>query len=83
MQAELLAMSTVATVINHFTEEKEKWAALTFAKTSGILTGCVLVSYWPIFPLSLVIVPEVFAKVKSSQFSSRFYSGEWFCIRHF
>ena len=33
--------------------------------------GNVSVSYWPIFS-----VPEVFAKVNSTQISSRFYSGE-------
>ena len=49
-------------------------------KTGGGGGGpMILVSYWPIFPLSLVIVPEVFAKVNSVQFSSPFYSGEWFC----
>ena len=43
---------------------------------SGIVTGDLPVSYWPIFPLSLTTVPEVFAKVNSTQFSSRFESGE-------
>ena len=42
---------------------------------SGIVTGDALVSYWPIFSLSLVTVPEVFAKVNSSQFSSRILRG--------
>ena len=36
-------------------------AKLTFAKASGIVTGDAPVSYWPIFPLSSVTVPEVFA----------------------
>ena len=36
-------------------------AKLTFAKASGIVTGDAPVSYWPIFPLSPVTVPEVFA----------------------
>ena len=40
------------------------------------VTGNVAVSYWPIFSLSSVTVPEVFANVNSSQFSSRFQTGE-------
>ena len=36
-------------------------ANLTFAKASGIVTGDAPVSYWPIFPLSPVTFPEVFA----------------------
>ena len=42
------------------------------AGVSGMVTGDALVSHWPIFFLSLVTVPEVFAKVKSVQFPSRF-----------
>ena len=40
---------------------------------SGIITGDTLVSYWPIFFLSLVAVPEVFANHNSyfSQFPFR------------
>ena len=37
---------------------------------SGIITGDAPVSYWSIFSLSLVTVPEVFAKVNSPQFPS-------------
>ena len=33
--------------------------------------------YWPIFSLSLETIPEVFAKVNSVQFPSRFWSGEF------
>ena len=45
---------------------------------SGIVTGDVPVSYWPIFfCLSPVTVPEVFAEVYSVQSPSRFHSGEW------
>ena len=45
------------------------------AVVSGIVTGNASVSYWPIFlPLSPVTVPDVFAKVDSAQFSSRFLS---------
>ena len=40
------------------------------AVVSGIVTGDALVSDWPIFSLSLVTVPEVFAKVNSVQFVS-------------
>ena len=47
---------------------EEKWAQLAFAKNSGIVIGDSPVSYWSIFPLSLVTVPEVFAKVNSAQF---------------
>ena len=38
----------------------------------GIVTGDVPVSYWPIFSLFLITVPEVFANVKSVQFPSHF-----------
>ena len=38
------------------------------AIVSGIVTGDAPVSYWPIFFLSLVTVPEVFAWVNSAQF---------------
>ena len=37
---------------------------------SGIITGDAPVSYGSIFSLSLVTVPEVFAKVNSPQFPS-------------
>ena len=42
------------------------------AVVSGIVTGGASVSYWPIFSLFLVTVPEVFAKVYSAQFRSCF-----------
>ena len=45
------------------------------AIASGIATGDAPVSYWPIFSLSLVTVPEVFMKVKSAKFSSCFLKG--------
>ena len=38
----------------------------------GILTSDASFCYWPIFPLPLVTVPEVLAKVNSVQFPSRF-----------
>ena len=53
---------------------KKTVAELPLAKTSGIITWDVLVSYWPIimFSLSPVIVPEVFAKVNSNRCPSNF-----------
>ena len=52
---------------------KKTLAELPLAKTSGIITRDVLVSYWPImFSLSPVIVPEVFAKVNSNWCPSSF-----------
>ena len=42
------------------------------AIVSGIVAGDAPVSYWLIFSLSLVTVPEVFTNVNSTQFSSRF-----------
>ena len=44
---------------------------MRLALVSGMVTGEAPVSFWPIFSLSLVTVPEGFAKVKSAQFSSR------------
>ena len=38
------------------------------AVLSGIFTEHAPVSYWPIFSPPLVTVPEVFAKVNSTQF---------------
>ena len=37
-----------------------------------IVTRYASVSYWPIFSSSLITVPEVFAKIISPQFFSRF-----------
>jgi len=39
------------------------------ASVSGIVTEDAPVSYWPIFSLSLITVPEVFAKVNSTQYN--------------
>ena len=52
------------------TRENEKGTVTEIcpALTSGILTGHVPVSYWPILSLSLVTVPEVFTKVNLTQF---------------
>ena len=41
---------------------------------SGIVSGDAPLSYWPIFSLSLVTVPEAFAKGNLAQFPSQ--SGE-------
>ena len=41
------------------------------AIVSGIGIGDALISYWPIFCLSPITIPEVFAKVNSAQFPSR------------
>ena len=38
----------------------------------GIVTGETPVSYWPILSLFLATVPEIFAKVNSTQLSYRF-----------
>ena len=38
------------------------------AIVSGIVTWDPPISYWPIFSLSLISVPEVLAKTNSSQF---------------
>ena len=41
---------------------------MRLAIVSWIVTGDMPVSYWPIFSLSLVTVPKVFAKVNWAQF---------------
>ena len=51
-------------------------AEFAFAKTSGIVIGDALASYWPIFSLPPVTVPEVFSKVNLEQFPSHFQCGE-------
>ena len=47
------------------------------AMFSGLVIGDAPVSYWPIFSLSLIIVPDAFAKVNSPQFPSLFLIGEY------
>jgi len=57
----------------YFRNDKKKTGAdKRPASVSGIVTGDAPVSYWPIFSLSLVTVPEVFMKVESAKFSSCF-----------
>lgn len=46
------------------------------ATVSGIVTGDAPVCYRSIFPLSQVTAPEVFEKVYSAQFPSRFLNAE-------
>ena len=58
--------------IPHFWSGKGTGAEMRPAVVSGIVTGGASVSYWPIFSLFLVTVPEVFAKVNSAQFRSCF-----------
>ena len=50
----------------HFRNEKRTGAEMRSAIVSRIVTKDVPLSYWPILSLSLVTVPEVFAKVNSS-----------------
>ena len=57
--------------IVHFRNEKGAGPNLRHAIVSGIVTGEAPVSYCPISPLALVTVPEVFAKVNSTQFPTR------------
>ena len=49
------------------------------AVASGIVTGDAPVSYWPIFSLSLVTLPEVFAK--KDAYISRLLQDEAFSWR--
>ena len=53
-------------------KKKTTGAEMCPAIGSGIASGDAPVSYWPLFSLSLVTVPEVFMKVKSAKFSSCF-----------
>ena len=56
----------------YFRNDKKTGAEMRPTIVSGIVTRDALVSYWPIFSLSLLTVPEVFMKVKSAKFSSCF-----------
>ena len=69
-------------IVRHFRNEKATGAEMGCPIDSGIVTGDVLDSYWPIFSLSLVTVPEVFAKVNSVQFPWRLLSGEYVIFIH-
>ena len=54
--------------IRYLRNENGTGAELGPAIVSGIVTWDALISYWPIFSLSLVTVSVVFAKANSSQF---------------
>ena len=54
--------------ICQFITERGTGAEICPAIVSGIVTGDAAISYWPIFPLSLETVPQVFAKVNLAQF---------------
>ena len=56
--------------------EAKTGAELCPAIVCRIVTGNVPVSYWPIFFPVLLTIPEVFAKVNSFYFPSRFKSDE-------
>ena len=58
--------------ICHFRNEKGSGAEMPPAIVSGMVTRDTLLSYWPIFSLSLATVPEGFANVNSVQFPSPF-----------
>ena len=51
--------------------EKGTGTEMPPAIVSGIGIGDALISYWPIFSLSQITVPEVLVKVNSAQFPSR------------
>ena len=52
----------------HLRNDRRTGVEMCPAIVSGIVTGDAPVSYWPFFSMSLVTVPEFFAKVNSAQF---------------
>ena len=56
--------------MRHFRNDKGAGAEMSPANVSGIVTRDALVSYWLDFPVSLVTLPKVFAKVNLAQISS-------------
>ena len=56
--------------MRHLRNDKGTGGEMSPANVSGIVTRDALVSYWPDFPVSLVTVPKVFAKVNLAQISS-------------
>ena len=58
--------------IRRLRNEKATGAEMRPAIVCGIVTGESPVSYWPILSLFLVTVPEIFAKVNSTQLPYRF-----------
>ena len=67
----LLRSRNFATIL-HLRKEKGTGVKMCPAIVSGFVTEHAPVNYWSIFFLCLVTVPEVFAKVNSAQFPSRF-----------
>ena len=65
----------------HVKNGKGTGAEMRPAIVSGIVPDNALVSYWSIFSLSLLTVPEVFVKVNSAQSPSCFLSGELAMLR--
>ena len=65
---QILSWYLLSSPIRHFRNEKVTGAEMLPAIILRTVTGDALVSYWPIFFLSLVTIPEVFAKVNSAQF---------------
>ena len=53
----------------HFRNEEETGAEMCPAIHSGIVTDDAPISYSPIFSLFLITVPDVFAKVNSTQYN--------------
>lgn len=78
LHCERSVMYASATPSRNFRNEMENGAEMNPAVVSGILTGDTPVSYCPTcFPLSLVIVPEVLAKLTRPSFLIFFLSGEF------
>ena len=73
---DMVAKGKRGITVRHFRNMKGTGAEMCPAVFLLITTGDVLVSYWPMFFLSLVTVPEVFAKVNSTQFSSHIFSSQ-------
>ena len=65
-------MGTRRSAIGHLRIPEENWAELTFAKASGTVTGDREKTGQWLTGMSLVMIPEVFAKDYSAQFPSRF-----------
>ena len=58
--------------IHHSRKEKVNGAEMYLAVVSGMFLGFVLVTYWPVFSLSLFTVPDIFVKVNLLKFPLRF-----------
>ena len=65
---QILSWYLLSSPIRHLRNEKVIGAEMLPAITLSTVTRDSLVSYWPIFFLSLVTVPNVFPKVNSAQF---------------